>query len=288
MSQLLSLRHYHHEQIAHSHDHAQLVFGLSGRLDFEVAGHGCQVSSMSFAVVPPATHHACASPLGSRCLVLDVPFDGWLQQRLGHQVDVFAAQRREHAVVRVDAVTRRGAQGGDLHALLAPFMRADHAQQLTQRDHTGRAIGRAPGLGAGLAPVGRAAQGDGVVASYRYQQRAQRARALRLRLAVQVKALGRGGPGQLLRGLGGCLGVLAVGAAHQGLQQLARILEVAAPQQGRALAGQAVGAVGAQRVVGRLHAGGRGGATLGAPAGALRLALFAPFDHRRPCNSGFS
>lgn len=62
MSQLLSLRHYHHEQIAHSHDHAQLVFGLSGRLDFEVAGHGCQVSSMSFAVVPPSTHHACASP----------------------------------------------------------------------------------------------------------------------------------------------------------------------------------------------------------------------------------
>lgn len=87
MSQLLSLRHYHHEQIAHSHDHAQLVFGLSGRLDFEVAGHGCQVSSMSFAVVPPATHHACASPLGSRCLVLDVPFDGWLQQRLGHHAD---------------------------------------------------------------------------------------------------------------------------------------------------------------------------------------------------------
>ena len=87
MSQLLSLRHYHHEQIAHSHDHAQLVFGLSGRLDFEVAGHGCQVASMSLAVVPPATHHACSSPLGSRCLVLDVPFDGWLQQRLGHHAD---------------------------------------------------------------------------------------------------------------------------------------------------------------------------------------------------------
>lgn len=73
MSQLLSLRHYHHEQIAHSHDHAQLVFGLSGRLEFEVAGRGCQVSSMSLAVVPPEAHHACASPTGSRCLVLDVP-----------------------------------------------------------------------------------------------------------------------------------------------------------------------------------------------------------------------
>lgn len=87
MSPLLSLRHYHHEQIAHSHDHAQLVFGLSGRLDFEVEGRGCQVSSMSLAVVPPATHHACASPQGSQCLVLDVPVDGWLQQRFGHHAD---------------------------------------------------------------------------------------------------------------------------------------------------------------------------------------------------------
>ncbi|MDD0843085.1 helix-turn-helix domain-containing protein [Pseudomonas sp. Gutcm_11s] len=87
MSQLLSLRHYHHEQIAHSHEHAQLVFGLSGQLDFEVDGRGCQVSSLSLAVVPPGAHHACASALGSQCLVLDVPMDGWLQQRLGHHAD---------------------------------------------------------------------------------------------------------------------------------------------------------------------------------------------------------
>jgi AraC-like DNA-binding protein len=87
MQQLLSLRHYHHEQIAHSHEHAQLVFGLSGQLDFEVGGRGCQVSSLSLAVVPPGAHHACASVLGSQCLVLDVPMDGWLQQRLGHHAD---------------------------------------------------------------------------------------------------------------------------------------------------------------------------------------------------------
>ncbi|MEO4048743.1 AraC family transcriptional regulator [Pseudomonas sp. CAU 1711] len=87
MYPLLSLRHYHHDQIAHSHDHAQLVFGLSGQLDFEVAGHGCQVASMSLAVVPAATHHACASPAGSRCLVLDVPQEDWLRERLGHHAD---------------------------------------------------------------------------------------------------------------------------------------------------------------------------------------------------------
>ncbi|UUY06687.1 AraC family transcriptional regulator [Pseudomonas sp. J452] len=87
MHPVLSLRHYRHEQIAHSHEHAQLVFGLSGCLDFEVAGQGCQVLSHSLAVVPPTAHHACASPAGSQCLVLDVPAEGWLQQRLGRHAD---------------------------------------------------------------------------------------------------------------------------------------------------------------------------------------------------------
>lgn len=87
MHPVLSLRQYRHEQIAHSHEHAQLVFGLSGCLDFEVAGQGCQVLSHSLAVVPPSAHHACASAAGSHCLVLDVPADGWLQQRLGAHAD---------------------------------------------------------------------------------------------------------------------------------------------------------------------------------------------------------
>ena len=87
MHPVLSLRQYRHEQIAHSHAHAQLVFGLSGCLDFEVAGQGCQVLSHSLAVVPSSAHHACASPAGSHCLVLDVPAGGWLQQRLGVHAD---------------------------------------------------------------------------------------------------------------------------------------------------------------------------------------------------------
>ena len=87
MPSILTLRHYSHELVAHSHAHAQLVFGLSGRLDFEVAGHGAQVIQQILAVVPEDEHHACGSPHGSRCLVLDVPFDGWLQQRLGHHAD---------------------------------------------------------------------------------------------------------------------------------------------------------------------------------------------------------
>lgn len=83
----LSLRHYSHELLSHSHDHAQLVFGLSGQLDFEVAGLGSQVIRQTLAVVPAAAQHACGSSSGSRCLVLDVPSEHWLQQHLGLHAD---------------------------------------------------------------------------------------------------------------------------------------------------------------------------------------------------------
>ncbi|EZN67853.1 hypothetical protein AJ70_05422 [Pseudomonas aeruginosa BWH030] len=60
MGSILSLRHYSHDQIVHSHDHAQLVLGLSGCLEFEVEGRGSRVLRQTFAVpgmparVPPA------------------------------------------------------------------------------------------------------------------------------------------------------------------------------------------------------------------------------------------
>lgn len=84
---ILSLRHYRHDLIAHSHDHSQLVFGLGGRLDFEVQGHGAQVQRQGLMVVPAGAHHTCGSPAGSDCLVLDVPDAGWLQEQLGRHAD---------------------------------------------------------------------------------------------------------------------------------------------------------------------------------------------------------
>lgn len=87
MSSPLSLRHYSHELLSHSHDHAQLVFGLSGILEFEVAGHGSQVNRQTLAVVPSDALHACGSERGSHCLVLDVPCEHWLQHQLGSHLD---------------------------------------------------------------------------------------------------------------------------------------------------------------------------------------------------------
>lgn len=91
MSSILSLRHYSHDLISHCHDHPQLVFGLSGQLDFEVDGRGSQVSRQHLVVIPGGAHHACASLLGSDCLVLDVPDQDWLGQTLGAHAD--ASQR---------------------------------------------------------------------------------------------------------------------------------------------------------------------------------------------------
>lgn len=87
MRPILTLRQYTRDLIVHSHDHAQLVFGLSGALDFEVEGCGSQVRQQSFVVIPSGAHHACGSPQGSQCLVLDVPHGQWLTDSLGEHAD---------------------------------------------------------------------------------------------------------------------------------------------------------------------------------------------------------
>lgn len=87
MSPILSLRHYSDEVISHSHRHAQLVFGLCGELQFEVDGRGSRVLRHHLAVVPAEARHACDSPRGSQCLVLDLPANDWLERHLGHHSD---------------------------------------------------------------------------------------------------------------------------------------------------------------------------------------------------------
>ena len=141
-------------------------------------------------------------------------------------------------------------------------MGTDQALQFAQRDPI-RFIGRAIGLGAGGHHVRGAAQGDVVPGFHRNQHLPQNAGALGLALAVQVKGLGRvGRPLTSPR-------LALVQPAHQGLQQLPRIVEIALPQQGRALADQAVGAVGRHLVVGHHHAARRRHARLAAPAGSV-------------------
>ena len=191
------------------------------------------------------------------------------QRRFGNQVDVFAAHRRKDAVVRVDALD--GAISGftqrrNLNTLFAPFVRANHAEQLAQRHHLHLARGRAPGFGQGFFPVGGAAQFDAVVAFDLNHQRAQRARPLRLRLAVQVEHFfGRGGS-NFGGSAGGCFGRLVFNAALQGLQHQPGVLKITAPQHGSASTSKAIGRVSRQRVFGQLDAARRRSAAFGTPA----------------------
>ncbi|KPA94094.1 hypothetical protein PF70_05941, partial [Pseudomonas asplenii] len=106
MGPFLTLRQYSEELIVHSHAHAQLVFGLSGRLDFEIEGRGSRVVQQSVAVVPYDAHHTCGSPDGSRCLVLDVPDEHWLVQSLGEHAD---ASRR--LIDRAGSLALNASQG---------------------------------------------------------------------------------------------------------------------------------------------------------------------------------
>jgi hypothetical protein len=139
------------------------------------------------------------------------------QRRLRDQIDIFAAHRRKHAVVRMDA----RAQRRHLDAVPAPFVGADDAQQLAQR--TDIRLGRlAMRLRAGFHHIRRAAQRNHMTGFERNEQHAQRAGTLRLRQTVLVEGVAH----RRRR-----LARLAIDAPRQGLQQLPRILEIAAPQQ---------------------------------------------------------
>ena len=61
------------------------MFGLSGQLEFEIAGRGSRIGERGLAIVPAAVHHACASVTGSHCLVLML--SGCWRQRLGHHCE---------------------------------------------------------------------------------------------------------------------------------------------------------------------------------------------------------
>ncbi|WP_249384072.1 AraC family transcriptional regulator [Chitinivorax sp. B] len=83
---VLSIRHYHHHVTSHRHDHAQLVFGLSGALALEIDGRQNLALPDRAAVIPAGCVHAFAGE--SQCLVLDAPGEeSALQDLLGGYAD---------------------------------------------------------------------------------------------------------------------------------------------------------------------------------------------------------
>ena len=192
------------------------------------------------------------------------------QRRLGHQLHVLAAHRREHAVVRVDAVAERRDQRRPSCAIRARRSRPA-ARAATRR------TARRP------RPRPRRTRGA-------RRARAAAERCCRRRTAAAAsRACARAAPapgaadGNAIVGDGGGgrrLARLAVGAPRHRLQQLAGVLEIAAPQQRGARARQTKRRIGGHAVVGDDHLRGRRQAALRAPAGAPLLARLGPAYQR--------
>ncbi len=73
----LSVRQYGASHGSHHHDHFQILVGLEGELELEVAGRGRRIGPGDGWVVPPGERHDFEAATGSRCLVLDTLAAGW-------------------------------------------------------------------------------------------------------------------------------------------------------------------------------------------------------------------
>ncbi len=73
----LSVRTYGASHGSHDHAHFQILVGLDGVLELEVAGRGRRVGAGQACVVPPGERHDFQARQGARCLVLDSHSSGW-------------------------------------------------------------------------------------------------------------------------------------------------------------------------------------------------------------------
>ncbi|MFZ5565821.1 MAG: helix-turn-helix domain-containing protein [Pseudomonadota bacterium] len=68
-----TLRRYAGEYAAHAHAYAQVLVGLSGRLELELDGRGTWVDGACALVVPAGVAHAYLADAPARVLVIDSP-----------------------------------------------------------------------------------------------------------------------------------------------------------------------------------------------------------------------
>ena len=68
-----SRRCYRGDYAVHSHAHAQMLFGLSGTLDLDLAGRAARVEPGVALVMPPGTAHAYRALRPMQALVIDAP-----------------------------------------------------------------------------------------------------------------------------------------------------------------------------------------------------------------------
>jgi AraC-like DNA-binding protein len=80
LSPTATLRTYAGEYAAHAHDYAQVLVGLSGRLELELDGRGTWVDAACALVVPAGVAHAYLADAPARVLVIDSPVGAGLER----------------------------------------------------------------------------------------------------------------------------------------------------------------------------------------------------------------
>ena len=134
-----SVRRYNGEYSSHAHDHAQIMFGLDGRLELDALGHSAYVDSSCGMVVPAGVTHGFLAPHHARMLVIDlVPQPG--VERLKRFAVTSAIRELAHAadpalalaqlLQAPEITTRRGIDLARLNAALDPAL---HESWTTER-----------------------------------------------------------------------------------------------------------------------------------------------------------
>lgn len=131
----LSVRHYTGEYAAHAHGHAQILLGLAGRLELEIAGRCAYVDASCGVLIPPGVDHGFMARAAARVLVVDAPAQVVLRRfkrfsvtpalaALAERTD--AADRIVDAAAHVPAVlSRRGLDLAQLQATLDALLHQD-------------------------------------------------------------------------------------------------------------------------------------------------------------------
>lgn len=136
----LSVRRYAGEYAAHAHSHAQILLGLTGRLELEIGGRCAYVDPSCGVVIPPGVDHAFMAPSQARVLVVDAPQRAALQRfrRFSLTPGMTAlAEKPDAAEQIVDAATQGRSilarRGLDLPGLQSALDQALHQDWTTAR-----------------------------------------------------------------------------------------------------------------------------------------------------------
>lgn len=79
----LSVRRYGESHGSHSHEHFQVLVGLTGTLELEVEGRGQRINPGDGLIIAPSDRHDFEAPSGAACLVLDSDNASWSRCRPG-------------------------------------------------------------------------------------------------------------------------------------------------------------------------------------------------------------